>query len=141
MRTHRSSDDRLPRFCRETRSQLPALQSGDLSGWPLHVVHAHLRRCADCSAELARQEQLAAALSSLKESAPEPPPGLLDDLLARADQRSVRDRAAVPARGAISGARPGLSVAFLTVGAAASTGLGYGLYRGAKALRGKNQKR
>jgi predicted anti-sigma-YlaC factor YlaD len=141
MRPRRTSDDQLPRFCRETRAQLPALQSGDLSGWPLHVVRAHLRRCADCSAELARQERLSSALSSMKQSAPAPPPGLLDDLLARAEQRSVRERAAVPARGAISGARPGLSVAFLTVGAAASTGLGYGIYRGAKALRLKGQKR
>lgn len=140
MRAHRSSGDRLPRFCQETRSQLPALQSGELSGWALHVVRAHLRRCEDCSAEQERQEQLASALSSLKVARPEPPAGLLDDLLARADQRSVRERAAVPARGAISGARPGLSVAFLTVGAAASTGIGYGVYRGVKALR-QSQKR
>jgi hypothetical protein len=137
MRAHRSADDGLPRFCRETRSQLRALQADELSGWALHVVRAHLRGCEDCSAELARQEQLASALSSLKGAGPKPPAGLLDDLLARADQRSVRERAAVPARGAISGARPGLSVAFLTVGAAASTGIGYGLYRGAKALRRK----
>lgn len=125
----------LPRFCRETRSQLPALAAGELSGWSLHVVRAHLRRCPDCTAEQARQEQLTTALATMKDSPPPPPPGLLDDLLARADQRSVRDRAAVPARGAISGARPGLSVAFLTVGAAASTGVGYGVYRGIKALR------
>lgn len=139
MRSRDADGNQLPRFCRETRSQLPAMQSGELSGWPLHVVRAHLRRCTDCSGELARQEQLASALSSLRESRPEPPPGLLDDLLARADQQSVRERAAVPARGAISGARPGLSVAFLTVGAAASTGIGYGLYRGAKALRGRSR--
>jgi hypothetical protein len=126
---------RRPRFCREARSQLPALAAGELSGWPLHVVRAHLRRCADCSADLIRQEQLSAALSSLREQPPAPPPGLLDDLLARADQRSVRERAAVPARGAVSGARPGLSIAFLTVGAAASTGVGYGVWRGVRALR------
>jgi hypothetical protein len=69
-----------------------------------------------------------------------PPPGLLDDLLARADQRSVRERAAVPARGALSGARPGLSVAFLTVGAAASTGVGYGVWRGVRAIRNHRSK-
>jgi predicted anti-sigma-YlaC factor YlaD len=129
------NDVDLPRFCRETRSQLPALAAGELTGWPLHVVRAHLKRCEACRAELERQEQLSAALSSLKNAAPAPPPGLLDDLLARAEQRSVRERAAVPARGAVSGARPGLSVAFLTVGAAASTGIGYGLWRGARALR------
>jgi predicted anti-sigma-YlaC factor YlaD len=127
----------LPRFCRETRSQLPALVSGELSGWPLHVVRAHLRRCADCRADYERQQRLTDALASLKNSPPEPPEGLLDDLLARADQRGVRARAAIPARGAVSGARPGLSVAFLTVGAAASTGVGYGLYRGVRALRGR----
>lgn len=137
MRARRAPED-LPRFCRETRSQLPALQSGELSGWPLHVVRAHLRRCADCSAEVARQERLASALSSLRDTRPGPPPGLLDELLARADQQSVRERAAVPARGALSGARPGLSVAFLTVGAAASTGIGYGIYKSAKALRRRN---
>jgi predicted anti-sigma-YlaC factor YlaD len=130
-----TADRGLPRFCRETRSQLPALAAGDLSGWPLHVVRAHLRRCAACSAEMDRQEQLAEALASMRDAPPTPPPGLLDDLLARADQRSVRERAVVPVRGAVSGARPGLSVAFLTVGAAASTGLGYGLYRGVRALR------
>ncbi|HVY09285.1 MAG TPA: zf-HC2 domain-containing protein [Mycobacteriales bacterium] len=128
-------DTKLPRFCREARSQLPAIASGELSGWPLHVVRAHLRRCADCSAELVRQERLASALTALRDAPVEPPVGLLDDLLARVDRRGVRERAAVPARGAISGARPGLSVAFLTVGAVASTGIGYGIWRGAKALR------
>jgi predicted anti-sigma-YlaC factor YlaD len=132
-----SGRSNLPRFCREARSQLPALAAGELSGWPLHVVRAHLRRCKDCSADYERQQQLTLALASLKDQPPEPPPGLLDDLLARADHRNVRERAAVPARGALSGARPGLSVAFLTVGAAASTGIGYGLYRGIRALRSR----
>jgi predicted anti-sigma-YlaC factor YlaD len=113
------------------------MASGELSGWPLHVTRAHLRHCSDCSAELARQEQLTAALATLRNQPPAPPPGLLDDLLARADQRDVRARAAVPARGAVSGARPGLSIAFLTVGAAASTGIGYGIWRGVRALRNR----
>jgi predicted anti-sigma-YlaC factor YlaD len=132
-----AADGSLPRFCRETRSQLPALAAGELSGWPLHVVKAHLKRCADCAAEQLRQEQVSTALASLKHAPPAPPPDLLDTLLARADNRGVRERAAVPARGALSGARPGLSVAFLTVGAAASTGIGYGVYRGIKAVRGR----
>lgn len=129
------TDTQLPRFCREARSQLPALVSGELSGWPLHVVRAHLKRCADCSGEVGRQQQLAGALTALRDAPVEPPAGLLEDLLSRADQRGVRERAAVPARGALSGARPGLSVAFLTVGAVASTGIGYGIWRGTKALR------
>src|SRR5690348_10709239 len=73
------ADDKLPRFCREARSQLPALVSGELAGWPLHVVRAHLRRCAECSAELERQKQLAGALTALRETHVEPPVGLLDD--------------------------------------------------------------
>jgi len=127
-----SNGEQGPRFCRETRAQLPFLVSGELTGWGARVVRAHVKRCADCAAELARQEQVHAALASLRTSPPEPPPGLLDDLLARARGGSLRERAAVPARGAVSGARPAMSVAFLTVGAAASTGVGYALYKGAR---------
>lgn len=130
-----TGETELPRFCRETRDQLPGLVAGELAGWPLHVVRGHLKRCADCTAEYERQRQLASALSSLRDAPAEPPADLLESLLARAEARSIRERAAVPARGAVSGARPGLSVAFLTVGAAASTGIGYGVWRGARALR------
>ena len=119
-----------PRFCRETQAQLPFLASGELTGWGARVVRAHLKRCDDCRAEMARQEQLTSALASMRETKPEPPAGLLDNLLARAHGGSMREKAAVPARGAVSGARPAMSVAFLTVGAAASTGVGYGIYRG-----------
>ena len=121
-----------PRFCREAQAQLPFLVSGELTGWGARVVRAHVKRCAECSAELARQQQLSTALASLRAAPPEPPPGLLDDLLRRAHGGSLRQRAAVPARGAVSGARPAMSVAFLTVGAAASTGLGYAAWKGAR---------
>ena len=121
-----------PRFCRETQAQLPFLVSGELTGWGARVVRAHLKRCEDCRSELARQEQLTTAFASLRESPPEPPAGLLDNLLARAHGGSLREKAAVPARGAVSGARPAMSVAFLTVGAAASTGVGYAVYKGAR---------
>ena len=127
-----SGTGETPRFCREAQAQLPFLVSGELTGWGARVVRAHVKRCAVCSAELARQEQLATALASLRESPPQPPPGLLDDLLRRARGGSLRERAAVPARGAVSGARPAMSVAFLTVGAAASTGLGYAAWKGAR---------
>src|SRR3954465_8264049 len=123
-------DESLPRFCRETQAQLPFLVSGELTGWPARVVRSHVKRCADCRAEMERQQQLSAAFASLRAAPPEPPGGLLDDLLARAHGRTIRERAAVPARGAVSGARPAMSVAFLTVGAAASTGVGYATYKG-----------
>jgi predicted anti-sigma-YlaC factor YlaD len=125
-----NDDQSLPRFCRETQAQLPFLASGEVTGWPARVVRAHVKRCADCRAEMQRQEQLGAAFASMRSAPPEPPPQLLDNLLARAHGRSIRERAAVPARGAVSGARPAMSVAFLTVGAAASTGVGYAAYKG-----------
>jgi hypothetical protein len=125
-------DVTTPRFCREAQAQLPFLVSGELTGWGARVVRAHVKRCSECAGELARQEQLATALASMRETPPEPPPGLLDDLLRRARGGSIRERAAVPARGAVSGARPAMSVAFLTVGAAASTGVGYAAWKGAR---------
>jgi predicted anti-sigma-YlaC factor YlaD len=136
-----SDDDRpLPRFCRETQAQLPFLVAGELTGWPARVVRSHLKRCADCRAQLDQQEQLSGALESLRAAPPPaPPPGLLDDLLAKTQRRGLRERAAVPARGAVSGARPAMSVAFLTVGAVASTGAGYALWRGARWALGKRR--
>ena len=135
-----NDEERLPRFCREARAQLPFLVSGELTGWAARVVRAHAKRCTDCSAELQRQVQLASALASLRSAPPAPPAGLLDDLLARAHGRGLRERAAVPARGAVSGARPALSVAFLTVGAAASTGIGYAAWKGARWALSKRRK-
>jgi predicted anti-sigma-YlaC factor YlaD len=127
-----AAEPRGPRFCREAQAQLPFLVSGELTGWGARVVRAHVKRCAACRTELARQERLASALATLRDTPPAPPAGLLDDLLRRAHGGSLRERAAVPARGAVSGARPAMSVAFLTVGAAASTGLGYAVYKGAR---------
>jgi anti-sigma factor RsiW len=122
-----------PRFCRETRGQLPALMAGELSGWAEKVVARHLRRCTDCATELERQEHVTAGLSQLKGQGPEPPPELLAGLLEQARRPGLRGRAAVPARGAVSGARPELSVAFLTVGALATTGVGWAAWKTSRA--------
>jgi len=129
-----TDEPELPRFCREARSQLPALLAGDLTGWSGRVVRRHVRRCPDCAAELDRQEHVSAGLSALKERAPEPPPELLAGLLAQARKPGLRGRAAVPVRGAVSGARPELSAAFLTVGALATTGLGWAAWRGGRSV-------
>jgi len=72
---------------------------------------------------------------------PAPPPGLLEALLAQAEDPGLRARAAVPARGAVSGARPGLSVVLLLVAAAASSTAGYALWRSARAIRALLQRR
>ncbi|MFL6238942.1 MAG: anti-sigma factor family protein [Actinomycetes bacterium] len=129
-----NDDSSLPRFCREARSQLPALLAGELTGWSERVVRRHFRRCADCAAELTRQEAVSSGLSTLKTRAPAPPPDLLADLLQQARKPGLRGRAAIPARGAVSGARPGLSVGFLTVGALATTGVGWAAWRGGRGL-------
>jgi anti-sigma factor RsiW len=129
-----TDDSGLPRFCREAQSQLPALLAGELTGWAERVVRRHFRRCPDCAAELARQEQVSAGLSALKARAPDPPADLLEELLADARRPGLRGRAAVPARGAVSGARPELSVAFLTVGALATTGMGWAAWRGGRSV-------
>lgn len=133
--------ERDSRICAEVQRYLPAYVEGALPWWRRRLVALHLRRCGDCGRELTRQQTVAAGLEQLGAAAAavpdEPPAGLLDALLEQADHPGVRGRAAVPARGAVSGARPGLSIALLVVGAAAGTAAGYAGWRGARAVKGK----
>jgi hypothetical protein len=128
------------RICQEVRTQLPGHVDGTLSRVRRRLVALHLRRCEPCQVEAARQRDVGAGLSGLgavaAEASDEPPDWLLGTLLEQAEQSGVRGRAAVPARGAVSGARPALSVALLVAGAAAGTAAGYAGWRGAKAARG-----
>ena len=140
-RRHRHQSAELPRFCREVQSQLPVLLAGEVTGWGARTMRRHLKRCPDCSRELERQQELTHSLAALRAEPLAPPPHLLDNLLARVHKPSLRERAAVPARGAVSGARPELSVAFLTVGALASTGIGWAAWRGARAVTSKVRNR
>ena len=129
------------RICAEVQRYLPAHVAETLPRWRRRLVRAHLRRCTDCREELQRQQTVAAGLDQLGAAAAalpdEPPAGLLDALLDQADRPGVRGRAAVPARGAVSGARPGLSIALLVAGAAAGTAAGYAGWRGARAIKGR----
>lgn len=128
----------MNRICREVQAALPAYVDQALPRWRRRLVSLHLRRCDDCREALAAQESIAAGLNQLGEVvAPSdaPPAGLLESLLAEAEHPGVRGRAAVPVRGAVSGARPALSVALLVVGAAAGTAAGYAGWRGARAVR------
>lgn len=140
-RRRRRQSNELPRFCRELQSQLPVLLAGEVTGWGARTMRRHLKRCPECSRELERQQELTHNLAALRAETLAPPPDLLDNLLARVHKPGWRERAAVPARGAVSGARPELSVAFLTVGALASTGVGWAAWRGARALSAKARKR
>lgn len=129
----------MSRICREVQAQLPGVVDGTLPWRRRRLVALHLRGCEACRAELERQRAVAAGLDELGEATAAmdeaPPEGLLDQLLEQAQRPGVRGRAAVPARGAVSGARPALSVALLIVGAAAGTGAGYVSWRAARAIR------
>lgn len=135
----------MNRICREVQAQLPGFVAGTLPGWRRRLIAIHVRRCPNCAPELERQRALVAGLTGLGAAAeatvPPPPEGLLETLLEQAERPGVRGRAAVPARGAVSGARPGLSVALLVVGAAAGTAAGYATWRSARAVRGRLSRR
>ena len=125
----------MSRLCTEVQAHLPGYVDRSLPRVRRRLVGLHLRRCADCQRAFSAERDLAAGLSVLAAPAEAPPPGLLDELLAQAASPGLKGRAAVPARGAVSGARPGLSVALLVAGAAAGTGVGYAGWRGVKRLR------
>lgn len=129
----------MSRVCDEVQAQLPAYvdrsAGGGLPRLRRRLVGLHLRRCQDCQRAFSAERDLAAGLRVLSSPAEAPPDGLLDELLAQAARPGVKGRAAVPARGAVSGARPALSVALLVAGAAAGTGVGYGALRGVRRLR------
>ena len=121
----------MSRVCDEVLALLPAYCAGDLSKVRRPLVAVHLRRCASCQAEFSRQRSLATGLRSLAGSDDAPPDDLLDKLLAQADS----PRGAAPLRGAVSGAKPALSVALLVAGAAAGAGAGYASWLSAKHVR------
>ncbi len=134
----------MERICSEVRSHLPAAVAGSLSAWRTRAVELHLRRCDRCAAERDRQRLVSEALAELGSASaavePAPPEGLLERLLVVADEPGVRGRVAVPARGAVSGARPALSVALLVAGAAAGTAVGWTTWRGIRAVRGRSHR-
>ncbi|MCW2681860.1 MAG: zf-HC2 protein [Frankiales bacterium] len=125
----------MSRLCDEVQAQLPGYVDRSLPRVRRRLVGLHLRRCSDCQAAFSAQRDVAAGLRVLSSPAEPPPEGLLDELLAQAAIPGVKGRAAVPVRGAVSGARPVLSVALLVAGAAAGTGVGYAGWRGLRRLR------
>lgn len=119
------------RVCREVRSLLPDYVDRTLPRVRRHLVALHLRRCSACQADFSAQRDLAAGLASLARTDVEPPDGLLESLL----EQSGSPRGAAPLRGAVSGARPALTVALLLAGAASAAGAGYASWLSAKHLR------
>ena len=124
------------RVCREVRALLPEYVDQTLPRVRRHLVALHLRRCSACQAEFSAQRELHAGLTALTGSGDEPPEGLLETLL----QQSDSPRGAAPLRGAVSGARPALTVALLVAGAASAAGAGYASWLSAKHLRRRLKK-
>lgn len=135
----------MSRICREVQAQLPAVVDRTAVWWRRRLVALHLRGCEDCRAEHQRQQAVAAGLEELAAAAAvsgeQPPEGLLDALLEHAERPGLRGRAAVPARGAVSGTRPGLSIALLVAAAAVGTAVGYTGRRGARRVRHRRRQR
>jgi hypothetical protein len=125
----------MSRICREVQAQLPSYVGRTLPAGRRRLVGLHLRRCPDCQAEFARQRAVGEGLAALAVPVEDPPEGLLETLLDSAAHPGAKGRLAVPVRGAVSGARPALSVALLVAGAAAGTGVGYAGWKGARAAR------
>ncbi len=119
------------RVCQEVQAQLPAYVDRTLPVFRRKLVGLHLRRCAGCQAEFSLQRELQEGLASLAAQGETPPEGLLESLLEKASS----PRAAAPLRGAVSGAKPVLSVALLFAGAVASAGAGYASWISARSVR------
>lgn len=124
----------MKRSCEQVQARLPLVVDGSLSAWRRRLLLRHVRRCDDCAAELDRQLAVAEGLRELGEAAGEatlePPDELLDAILARVNDPGLRARVAAPARGAVSGARPELSVAGVLV----TIAVVYLAWRAARAL-------
>lgn len=125
----------MSRICSEVQGHLPSYVDRSLHRVRRRLVGLHLRRCPQCQAEFARQRDVSTGLAALAGPAATPPEGLLTSLLEQARQPGVKAKVAVPARGAVSGARPALSVVLLLAGAAAGTGIGYAGWRSARAAQ------
>lgn len=119
------------RLCAEVRANLPAYVDGSLGLVRRRLLALHLRRCRECQAEFSIQREVHEGLASLAAGGDSPPDGLLEQLL----ENATSPRGAAPLRGAVSGARPALSVALLAAGAASAVGAGYVSWMSAKNVR------
>lgn len=125
----------VSKICKEVQTHLPAYTDRSLPRLRHRMVGLHLRRCAECQEQFSRQRAVMDGLTALLAPPGMPPDGLLNALLQQAARPGLVARTAIPARGAVSGARPGLSAALLVSGAVAGTGLGFAAWRGAKRFR------
>lgn len=131
----------LPATCRRVQTHLPRVVSGEASRLRRRLVDRHLvGGCEACVAEHARQVEVDTRLRDLVpvvEAAvadEEPPEWLLGSLLAQAEDPGLRARAAAPMRGAVSGARPELTVAAVVLSLAVAGGIAWAGWRLGRAV-------
>jgi hypothetical protein len=129
----------MPRRCRRVHAWFDGLSADTLGPVRRRLAERHLGRCESCAAGWQVHQRVRDGVAALSLGqpdpgdpavadpdrpvmadpdhpvVPDPPPELLDSLLAAAEDPGLRARAAVPARGAVSGARPGLTVMLLVV--------------------------
>jgi anti-sigma factor RsiW len=125
----------LPPRCTSTRADLPGLDGHELSTRRATELRAHLADCPDCAAIAASYRSVRRTLADLGHAAVEPPAGLLESILERTSDPSVREKAAVLGRGAVSGARPRVIAAGAGVGALATVGAGFIAWRALRSRR------
>lgn len=124
----------LPARCASTRADLPGLDGHELSTRRATELRTHLAECPDCAELAASFRGVRRTLSDLHHVNAAPPEGLLEAILDRTAAPSVREKAAVLGRGAVSGARPKVIAAGAGIGAVATVGAGFIAWR---ALRGR----
>ena len=126
---------RVRAACAAVRADLPGLDGHEISTRRATELRAHLAGCVECGEVAASYRAVRRTLAELHDVRPAPPPGLLDSVLTRVAQPTVRERAAVLGRGAVSGARPGVAAASAGLGAVAAAGLGFAAWRVVRARR------
>ena len=121
--------------CASTRADLPGLDGHELSTRRATELRTHLSECAECAELAASFRSVRRTLADLHHVNAAPPEGLLDTLLDRAAVPSVREKAAVLGRGAVSGARPKVIAAGAGIGAVATVGAGLLAWRALRSRR------
>lgn len=133
-------DAPLGRACRRVRDALDHVDGRSPAAWR---NRRHVGRCEGCAEAWAAHQLVAEGLTDVvatpaaigDEPEVAPPEGLLEDLLSQAAEGGLRSRAAVPMRGAVSGARPGLTVAFVGLAALVGALAAYATWRLTRVFR------
>lgn len=125
----------LPPRCASTRADLPGLDGHELSTRRATELRTHLAECAECAELAGSYRSVRRTLADLHHVAAAPPEGLLDAILDRTSAPTVREKAAVLGRGAVSGTRPKVIAAGAGIGAVATVGAGLLAWRALRARR------